>query len=246
MNVAFVVPNLCNDMHDCSAAQGDAFLRAFLPGVLTAPEWAHTLLVVSFDEGAHERERRRPRLHDGRPPGAGRRHVLDVRTTTTGCSERSRTSSGFPAWVRPVARRRSTSSCRELRGGRQCRLTRSESSATSPAGACSTSRPGQAALSGSCSTAFGITRRSSGSTRTASGRRPSRPRSARRPTSGSSRWTPTTSASRIAPSTRSASPTRSTTSRIRTPCSRRCCALFVEVASSSSTRCTGTGSPRPR
>ena len=52
VNLAFVVPNLCNDMHDCSAAQGDAFLRAFLPEVLSAPEWPHTLLVVSFDEGA--------------------------------------------------------------------------------------------------------------------------------------------------------------------------------------------------
>lgn len=51
VNVAFVVPNLCNDMHDCSATQGDAFLRAFLPSVFTAPEWARTLLVVSFDEG---------------------------------------------------------------------------------------------------------------------------------------------------------------------------------------------------
>jgi phospholipase C len=52
VNFAFVAPNLCNDMHDCSPAQGDAFLRAFLPRVFTAPEWAHTLLVVSFDEGA--------------------------------------------------------------------------------------------------------------------------------------------------------------------------------------------------
>jgi phospholipase C len=51
VNFAFVAPNLCNDMHDCSPAQGDAFLRAFLPQVLTAPEWADTLLVVSFDEG---------------------------------------------------------------------------------------------------------------------------------------------------------------------------------------------------
>jgi phospholipase C len=51
VNFAFVAPNLCNDMHDCSPAQGDAFLRAFLPQVFTAPEWAHTLLVVSFDEG---------------------------------------------------------------------------------------------------------------------------------------------------------------------------------------------------
>ena len=51
VNVAFVVPNLCNDMHDCSPATGDAFLRAFLPQVFNAPDWAHTLLVVSFDEG---------------------------------------------------------------------------------------------------------------------------------------------------------------------------------------------------
>jgi len=69
VNVAFVVPNLCNDMHDCSAAQGDAFLRAFLPAVLTAPEWPHTLLVVSFDEGATSVKRRRPDLHDGGTPG---------------------------------------------------------------------------------------------------------------------------------------------------------------------------------
>jgi hypothetical protein len=49
--LAFVAPNLCNDMHDCSPATGDAFLRAFLPSVFQAPDWAHTLLVVSFDEG---------------------------------------------------------------------------------------------------------------------------------------------------------------------------------------------------
>jgi hypothetical protein len=52
VNVAFVVPNLCNDMHDCSLATGDAFLQAFLPNVFNAPDWAHTLLVVSFDEGS--------------------------------------------------------------------------------------------------------------------------------------------------------------------------------------------------
>ena len=51
VNFAFVAPNLCNDMHDCAAAQGDAFLRAFLPQVFAAPDWRHTLLVVSFDEG---------------------------------------------------------------------------------------------------------------------------------------------------------------------------------------------------
>ena len=54
VNLAFVVPNLCNDMHDCSAATGDAFLSAFLPQVLNSPDWAHTLLIVSFDEGTSD------------------------------------------------------------------------------------------------------------------------------------------------------------------------------------------------
>ena len=54
VDFAFVAPNLCNDMHDCSMATGDAFLRAFLPQVFDAPDWAHTLLVVSFDEGTSD------------------------------------------------------------------------------------------------------------------------------------------------------------------------------------------------
>jgi acid phosphatase len=51
-NVAFVVPNLCNDGHDCSLATADDFLKAFVPKVTGAADWAHTLLVISFDEGS--------------------------------------------------------------------------------------------------------------------------------------------------------------------------------------------------
>jgi hypothetical protein len=50
-SVASVAPNLCNDVHDCSLATGDAFLAAFLPSVFNSPDWAHTLLIVTFDEG---------------------------------------------------------------------------------------------------------------------------------------------------------------------------------------------------
>jgi len=52
VNVAFVVPNLCNDAHDCSLGTADAFLKAFVPKVTGASDWAHTLLVISFDEGS--------------------------------------------------------------------------------------------------------------------------------------------------------------------------------------------------
>jgi phospholipase C len=54
-DVAFVAPNLCNDAHDCSLAVGDAFLKAFLPSVFNSPDWSHTLLVVSFDEGSSDK-----------------------------------------------------------------------------------------------------------------------------------------------------------------------------------------------
>ena len=53
-DVAFVAPNLCNDAHDCSLAVGDAFLEAFLPQVFSSSVWAHTLLIVSFDEGSSD------------------------------------------------------------------------------------------------------------------------------------------------------------------------------------------------
>ena len=69
VNVAFVVPNLCNDAHDCSLATADAFLKGFVPKVTGSADWAHTLLVVSFDEGSTSTERRRPDLHRRHPPG---------------------------------------------------------------------------------------------------------------------------------------------------------------------------------
>jgi hypothetical protein len=51
VNFAMVVPNMTNDMHDGTTAQGDAFLQAFVPLVTASPDWDHTLLIVSFDEG---------------------------------------------------------------------------------------------------------------------------------------------------------------------------------------------------
>ena len=54
VDVAFVVPNLCNDAHDCSLATADAFLKGFVPLVTGSASWAHTLLVISFDEGTSD------------------------------------------------------------------------------------------------------------------------------------------------------------------------------------------------
>jgi acid phosphatase len=48
--VSFVIPNLCDDMHNCPVSAGDAWLRAHLDGYAT---WALThdgLLIVTWDE----------------------------------------------------------------------------------------------------------------------------------------------------------------------------------------------------
>ena len=50
-NVQFVIPNACHDMHDCSTAAGDAFLRRWLAGLLKSPSFGRTLLVITWDEG---------------------------------------------------------------------------------------------------------------------------------------------------------------------------------------------------
>ncbi|MBS1792218.1 MAG: VCBS repeat-containing protein [Acidobacteria bacterium] len=51
VDFALVVPNQTNNMHDGTTAQGDAFLQQFLPLVANSPDFAHTLLIVTFDEG---------------------------------------------------------------------------------------------------------------------------------------------------------------------------------------------------
>lgn len=50
---AFISPNLCDDMHDCSIATGDAWLQANVPRILASAAFTRqrSLLVITFDEG---------------------------------------------------------------------------------------------------------------------------------------------------------------------------------------------------
>jgi acid phosphatase len=48
---AFVVPNLCHSMHDCSVRTGDTWLRMNLPPLLKLPR---TVVFVVFDEGSSD------------------------------------------------------------------------------------------------------------------------------------------------------------------------------------------------
>lgn len=48
--VAFIVPNLCNDMHDCSTQIGDTWLSKNLPPIIKYNAANHGLLILTWDE----------------------------------------------------------------------------------------------------------------------------------------------------------------------------------------------------
>ncbi|TME51179.1 MAG: acid phosphatase [Chloroflexi bacterium] len=52
-NLAWITPNMCNDMHDCSVATGDAWLRNVVPGILASPAFQNGgALFITWDEGS--------------------------------------------------------------------------------------------------------------------------------------------------------------------------------------------------
>jgi phosphatidylinositol-3-phosphatase len=48
--VSWVIPNLCDDMHDCSVATGDSWLRRHLAGYARWAMTHHSLLILTWDE----------------------------------------------------------------------------------------------------------------------------------------------------------------------------------------------------
>jgi phosphatidylinositol-3-phosphatase len=51
---SLVIPNLCDDMHDCSVATGDAWLKAHVVPLLRSPELRGGVVFVVFDEGTSD------------------------------------------------------------------------------------------------------------------------------------------------------------------------------------------------
>lgn len=47
-----IVPNMCNDMHDCPVSSGDTFLRSFVPRIIDSPAFADSVLFITWDEGS--------------------------------------------------------------------------------------------------------------------------------------------------------------------------------------------------
>jgi hypothetical protein len=50
-NFEFITPNMINDMHDGTVADGDNFLKAFLPRITVSSAFNNSLVFVTFDEG---------------------------------------------------------------------------------------------------------------------------------------------------------------------------------------------------
>jgi len=50
-DVTFIVPNDCHSMHDCSIAEGDAWLQGFLPRILESDAYREGgVVIITFDE----------------------------------------------------------------------------------------------------------------------------------------------------------------------------------------------------
>jgi hypothetical protein len=79
---AWITPNLCDDMHDCGVADGDAFLAHTLPVLLRAVG-PHGVIIVTWDEGTTKRGCCDGRAKGGNIPtflvgGAVRHHVAPI------------------------------------------------------------------------------------------------------------------------------------------------------------------------
>ncbi|HVU74039.1 MAG TPA: alkaline phosphatase family protein, partial [Mycobacteriales bacterium] len=53
--IGLVIPDICDDGHDCALSTSDAWLRGWLPVIMAGPDWTSGKLaiVITFDEDDH-------------------------------------------------------------------------------------------------------------------------------------------------------------------------------------------------
>ena len=105
---SLVVPDLCHDMHDCSVAAGDAWLRVFLRPLLghsgtgSSSSWSTR---ASRTKGVAVMS-----LHSSSGRSFAPDHAPRCRSTTTRYCGRSRAVGAYPFWDGPAAHGRSRAS----------------------------------------------------------------------------------------------------------------------------------------
>ena len=94
-DVSFVIPNLTDDMHDGTVAQGDTWLQAHLDAYITWAKTHNSLLRADLRRG--RQRQRQPDPDDHRRPARHARATPSTSTTTASCAP-SRTASGWLRW----------------------------------------------------------------------------------------------------------------------------------------------------
>ncbi|WP_280724616.1 alkaline phosphatase family protein [Kitasatospora sp. MAA4] len=69
--VSWVVPNLCNDMHDCSTATGDTWLKAHLDSYVQWAKAHNSVLITTFDEDDSAGNNQIATIFNGQPVKTG-------------------------------------------------------------------------------------------------------------------------------------------------------------------------------
>jgi hypothetical protein len=69
--VSWVIPNLCDDMHDCSVATGDTWLKTHLDAYVQWAKTHNSLLITTFDEDDSSGNNRIATIFDGQQVKAG-------------------------------------------------------------------------------------------------------------------------------------------------------------------------------
>ncbi|MBP2356148.1 hypothetical protein JOF29_007258 [Kribbella aluminosa] len=75
--VSWVIPNLCNDMHDCSVSTGDNWLKAHLDAYVQWAKTHNSILITTFDEDDYSGNNRIATIVNGQPvkPGSYAEHI---------------------------------------------------------------------------------------------------------------------------------------------------------------------------
>jgi hypothetical protein len=69
--VSFVIPDLCNDMHDCSVRTGDTWLMSHLKAYADWAKTHNSVLIVDFDEDDSSSTNQIPTVFYGQPVKTG-------------------------------------------------------------------------------------------------------------------------------------------------------------------------------
>jgi hypothetical protein len=69
--VSWVVPNLCNDIHDCSIATGDSWLKAHLDSYVQWAKTHNSVLITTFDEDDSSHSNHIATIFNGQPVKTG-------------------------------------------------------------------------------------------------------------------------------------------------------------------------------